>query len=73
MTRMISEWAYMAADGDEPRYAGIRYESRIRTGWECWALFDDDDLQLEVIETIPITPDIPALTSVANLFGLRIF
>lgn len=63
----------MAADGDEPRYAGIRYESRIRTGWECWALFDDDDLQLEVIETIPITPDIPALTSVANLFGLRIF
>ena len=73
VTKMISEWAYMAADGDQPRYAGIRYESRIRTGWECWALFDDEDLRIEVMETVPITPDMPALMSVANLFGLQIF
>lgn len=73
VTRMISEWAYMAADGDQLRYAGIRYESRIRTGWECWALFDDEDLQVDVVETVPITPDMPALISVASLFGLQIF
>lgn len=73
VTRMISEWAYMAADGDRPRYAGIRYESRIRSGWECWALFDDEDLDIEVVETVPITPDMPALISVAKLFGLQLF
>lgn len=73
VTKMISEWAYMAADDDQPRYAGIRYESRIRTGWECWALFDDEDLDIQVIETVPITPDMPALMSVAKLFGLHIF
>ena len=31
---------------------------------ECWALFDDDDLAIDVTETLPITPDMPALASV---------
>jgi hypothetical protein len=30
ITQMISEWAYMAAQDDQPRYAGLRYCSR------CW-------------------------------------
>ena len=73
VTRLIADWAYMADDGGEPLYAGIRYESRIRSGWECWALFDDDDLELEVVEILPLTPDMPALQEVARLFGLRVF
>ena len=73
ITRMISEWAYMATDGEKPRFAGIRYESRIQSGWECWALFDDDDLEIEVIETVPITPSMPQLISVAELFGLQTY
>jgi hypothetical protein len=73
VTQMISEWAYMEADGDQLRFAGIRYESRLRSGWECWALFDDDALAIDVVETLPITPDMPALTSVASLFGLQVF
>jgi hypothetical protein len=36
-------------------------------------LFDDDDLTIDVIETLPITPDMPALASVATLFGLQVF
>jgi hypothetical protein len=72
VTRMISEWAYLARDGDEATYAGIRYESRIRSGWECWALFDDEELEMEVLETLPITPDLPELISVARLFNLQI-
>jgi hypothetical protein len=48
VTQLISEWAYTAADGEQPLYAGIRYESRIRSGWECWALFDDEELEIEV-------------------------
>jgi hypothetical protein len=73
VTQMISEWAYMETDGDRLRFAGIRYESRIQSGRECWALFDDDDLTIDVIETLPITPDMPALASVATLFGLQVF
>jgi hypothetical protein len=73
VTKMISEWAYMAGDENRPRFAGVRYESRIQTGWECWALFDDEDLELTVLETLPITPDMPALVATADLFGLQIF
>lgn len=73
VTQLISEWAYMATEGDEPRYAGIRYESRVRSGWECWALFDDEDLPVSIVETIPIAAELPALAEVARLFELRIF
>ncbi len=73
VTRLVSEWAYLADDHGDPQYAGIRYESRIRSGWECWALFDDADLQIEVLETLPVTPDMAALRSVADLFELQIF
>ena len=73
VTRLIADWAYMADDGGQPLYAGIRYESRIRSDWEGWALFDDEDLELEVLETLPVTADIPALQVVAHLFGLRVF
>jgi hypothetical protein len=61
-----------AAERGEPRYAGIRYESRTRTGWECWALLDDDELSIEVLETVPITPDMPEPLAVAKLFGLQV-
>jgi len=73
ITQLVSEWAYMATDGDEPRYAGIRYESRVHSGWECWAFFDDEDLPLTIVETIPITADLPALVEVARMFDLRVF
>lgn len=56
---MISEWAYMASTGEHPTYCGIRYESRIRSGWEGWAVFDDEKLEIAVLETRPITLDMP--------------
>lgn len=73
VTKMISEWAYMSEESGHPRFAGIRYESRIRSGWECWAAFDDEELDIDVLETLPITPDMPALAAVAELFDLQIF
>jgi hypothetical protein len=73
VTRLIADWAYMADDNGQPRYAGIRYESRIRSGWECWALFDDEELELKVLETLPIVSDMPALQRVARLFELQVF
>jgi hypothetical protein len=50
-----------------------RYESRIRAGWECWALFDDEDLGIEVVTKVPITLDMPDLVAVAALFDLQVF
>jgi RES domain len=73
VTQLISEWAYMAEGDEGPRYVGIRYQSRLRSEWECWAVFDDEDLEIEVLETLPITPDMPALLEVAELFDLQIF
>ena len=73
VTQMISEWAYMASRGEDPSYGGVRYESRIPSGWEFWALFDDEELEIEVLETRPITPDIAELQTVAKLFELQVF
>ena len=73
VTQLIADWAYMADEEGAPLYAGIRYESRIRSGWECWALFDDEELELEVVETLPVTPDMSAIKAVASLYGLQIF
>ncbi|MDA8039845.1 MAG: RES family NAD+ phosphorylase [Actinomycetota bacterium] len=58
VTRLIADWAYLADDDGEPLYAGIRYESRVRSGWECWAVFEDENLEFEVLEALPVTPDI---------------
>jgi hypothetical protein len=73
VTRLIADWAYTADHNGQHRCAGIRYESRIRSGWECWALFDDEDLELEVLERLPIASDMPALQRVARLFELQVF
>ncbi len=65
---MISERAYMARDGDEPRYAGIRYVSRLGSQWECWAVFEDDERDFEVIERLPINKDMSELQEVQSSF-----
>jgi hypothetical protein len=73
VTQMISEWAYLAREGDEPLYAGIRYLSRLGSQWECWAVFEDDEREFDVVERRPITKDMPELQEVAELFGLTVF
>lgn len=73
VTQMISEWAYMVSEDDHPRYAGLRYSSRLGSEWECWALFEDDELQLDVLGTLPITMDMPSLQKIASMFDLTLF
>jgi len=70
VTRLVSLWAYMPRAEVREGYAGIRYESRLGP-WECWAVFDD--VPVEQVEQRPIELDDPAMLSVANDFGLRIF
>ena len=68
MTRLVSQAIHDFAVAETVPIAGIRYDSRVRTGWEAWAVFDF--VPLTELERIPITRDMAALDKVARLFGL---
>lgn len=70
VTRLISEWAWSQAEAGDAIYGGIRYASKINTDWECWAIFDD--IEVTVLDTKPITLDMPDLVEIANYYDLRI-
>lgn len=72
VTRLISHWAWGRVNDDSNhRYAGLRYLSRLRTEWECWALFD----RVPTVELArgTIKAENPALRKVAKLYDLRVF
>jgi hypothetical protein len=66
---MTSEWAYITRDGEKARYLGIQLRLAARSLGECWAVFDDDELDAEAIERLPVTKNMPELRE-ADLFGL---
>jgi hypothetical protein len=69
VTHYISQWVFEQVDDDgHPLYAGIRYLSRLNTGWECWAVFDD--VELEELERRPIRGDDRSYKKIAKLYGL---
>jgi hypothetical protein len=70
VTQLISSWAHNARqlESGEPRYAGIRYPSRLNSDWECWAIFDR--VRLLPVELLPVTPEMPSLQRVAKHFDL---
>jgi hypothetical protein len=58
-------------DWGNPRFAGIRYISRLNPNWECWAFFDAR-IRIETIEVQDILAHDTDLQAVASLFGLTI-
>jgi hypothetical protein len=72
VTRFISEWAWQQDSpmGDRP-LAGIRYLSRMDTDWECWAVFDD--WELEEVARLPILLSDLELQAVARRYELTVF
>lgn len=70
VTRLISEWAYSAADDRGPLYGGIRYESRV-DGGECFAVFEG--AQTVEIERQQVALEDTDLQRVADEFRLRMF
>lgn len=72
LSRLVAEYAYAATDDDgTPVYSGIRYMSRIASGWECWAIFEGT--AVELVDHSPIELDDAALQHVADLWSLRLF
>ncbi len=71
VTRLISDWAYNARDDvGNALFGGIRYCSRLDTGWELWAVFGD--VELQPVDSKPILLESPELQEVAAEFGLTI-
>jgi hypothetical protein len=72
VTRIISQWAYDQAEDDgTPRYAGVRYISRLDSAWECWAVFEDVEVK-EITRQSVLETD-AALRRVADLYGLTVY
>jgi hypothetical protein len=69
ITRWIGQWAYdQVTDAGAPRFAGIRYLSRLSTEWECWAVFDD--VPMNEMNRRPILRSDEALVRVAKGYKL---
>jgi hypothetical protein len=72
LTRLISQWAWTMMDENlAPRFAGIRYRSRLGMDWECWAVFDRT--RVEIFEQRPITLEMESLQAIRELYALRVF
>jgi hypothetical protein len=56
--------------GDEA--VGLRYESRLAAGLECWALWPQAQLPLHMPDVEPISPETPELVEMAERFGLEL-
>jgi hypothetical protein len=54
-----------------PRYAGLRYLSRLHAAWECWAAFDDRLAHRPSYATEVDTID-SALLEAAAVLGLAV-
>ena len=69
LTRGLATWIYEARNSDgEPLYGGIRYESKLSSDYECWAIFDGTPVEL--LEEQRITIDDPDLVIVAARHGI---
>ena len=69
LTRVLASWLYSRTDDDgQPRYGGIRYESRLGRQWECWAIFDGALLTTSTVT--PIDSRNSALMAIADQYGL---
>lgn len=72
MTRWIAQWAWHCShEVGFPKFAGVRFSSRLDTDWECWAIFED--VLPEEKERRSILRQDEALQRVADLYRLDIF
>lgn len=74
-TNIVARYVYeLRNEEGTPRFAGIRYSSRLDSNWECWALFADRMEHVPGMPSLPekIQPDDPDLVEIASIFRLTI-
>lgn len=71
LTRPIARhyWT-LAQSPDHREWAGLRYESRLREGWECWAVWEPSPVRLHVSQVHAVTRANPDLVVAAERLGL---
>jgi hypothetical protein len=73
VTQEAARYIYEQHDtAGAPRYAGVRYLSRLNLEWECWAVFVDRLRHRVVRSGEVIRADDPGLYEAAALLGLGI-
>src|SRR5690606_6991025 len=71
LTQAIAGWANQQVDDyGAPLFAGIRYESRIRTGLEAWALFTTTSFA--ELQRLPIELTMPELQRAQKMLGVTV-
>ncbi len=71
-TQHASLYVYSQVDASGgPRYAGIRYASRLNHAWECWALFEGR-FRCDTLRVDTIASDDLRLHAAAAILGLAI-
>lgn len=69
----MARYVYEQMDRDgRPRFAGIRYLSRLGSNQECGEIFDTRLTTRGRVMELDILPDDPDLMAVARTFGLTI-
>lgn len=73
ITRPIARHFWVLAHSPDHRgWAGLRYESRLFSGWECWSLWEPSPLRPHTFEVHPITRSDPALRAAADRLRLTL-
>ncbi|MGH2534600.1 MAG: hypothetical protein ACRDJW_20240 [Thermomicrobiales bacterium] len=72
LTQACARYIYDQMDqSGQPRYAGVRYLSRLHGAWECWAVFANR-MRHSPGMPVSIFPNDPGLLEAAAVFGLSI-
>jgi RES domain len=72
LTQEAARYLYeLRTSAGHPRFAGIRYTSRLDRSWECWAIFTDR-LAHRVIRVDAIEANDAGLLEAARRLGLRV-
>lgn len=71
LSRAIAEWAYVAQDeAGQPLYSGLRYNSRLGTADECWAVLEGT--QVSIVSEESIGSDHPDIRRLAEAWDILV-
>lgn len=71
LTRPIARHCWtLARTPDHRDWAGLRYESRLRAGWECWAVWEPSPIRLHSSHVRAVTRANVDLCAAAEALGL---
>lgn len=73
LTRPIARYYWTLAQSPDHRdWAGLRYESRLSSSWECWALWEPSPIRLHISDVHAVTRANPDLRAAAARLRLTL-